>query len=155
MAMFNRMNPQDDENNKYNNLMNTNMNKNMNMKISSSSSSLASFEDDTKNTQEQLNTLQKLIQAKHTLTKSPNRAKNYKQLAIILGGIGSQWEFMGTKLIYFSNIGSTESIAGACLLLSVLNQLRGGACYCQYCINCRGLLHIVSTEAIAGVWILL
>jgi len=47
--------------------------------------------------------LQKLIQAKHTLTKSPNRAKNYKQLAIILGGIGSQWEFMGTKLIYFSN----------------------------------------------------
>ena len=101
--MFNRMNPQDDENNKCNNLMNKNNNKNMNMKISSSSSSLASFEDDTKNTQEQLNTLQKLIQAKHTLTKSPNRAKNYKQLAIILGGIGSQWEFMGTKLIYFSN----------------------------------------------------
>ena len=97
------MNPQDDENNKYNNLMNKNMTKNMNMKISSSSSSLASFEDDTKNTQEQLNTLQKLIQAKHTLTKSPNRAKNYKQLAIVLGGIGSQWEFMGTKLIYFSN----------------------------------------------------
>ena len=82
--MFNRMNPQDDENNKYNNLMNKNNNKNMNMKISTSTS-LASFEDnqydDTKNTQEQLNTLQKLIQAKHTLTKSPNRAKNYKQLA--------------------------------------------------------------------------
>ena len=89
MAMFNRMNPQDDENNKYNNLMNTNMNKNMNMKIHLSSS-LISLEDDTEHTRTTKH-VAKINTSETYIDKSPNRAKNYKQLAIILGGIGSQW----------------------------------------------------------------
>ena len=48
------------------------------------------------------NTLNTLISAKHT--KAQCRPKHYEQLAVVLGGIGSQWIGMGKKLIHASLI---------------------------------------------------
>ena len=51
-----------------------------------------------------VDTLKNIVMMSRKVLAKPGNTKLYGKMAIVLGGIGSQWESMGTKLVYFSAI---------------------------------------------------